>query len=151
MVMLACDIVYCCCKGLYFTPHENPNSFRLHSHTNTKYTHSWCWNTTWEAFPLAGENLLTGQKALWWMTGLSRRPHTGALNYALHSQIIVTVAFTGMMLTDSHRASHITRYACCRSICATIKSIRTASEQGQVASKTKLGRHKRLLFREKIF
>lgn len=134
-------MVYCCFKGLYFIPLEDPNSLRLHSHTNTNYTHSRCWNRTWEAFPLAAhhhENLLTWQKAVWWMTGLSRRLYTGALNYVLHSQIIVTESFTGTMLTDSHSAGHITRYTSCRSICATIKISGTAiTKTGGVQNQTR--------------
>lgn len=139
MAILACDMVYCSYKGLYFTPSENPNSPGLHTHI---YTHSWCRNRTWEAFPLTAhhhENLLTWQKALWWMTGLSRRLYSGALNYVLHSQIVVTEAFTGTMLTAGHRAGHITRYACCRSICATIENgvtatARTGGVQTQIRS-----------------
>lgn len=102
MTVLACHTVYCCYKRLYFTPSENLNS-AVHTHTHTR---SQCWNRTWEAFPLTvhhHENLLTWQKALWLMTGLSRRLYTGALSYVLHSQIVVTEAFTGTNLTDSRR------------------------------------------------
>ncbi len=35
MAILACDMVYCCCKGLYFTPSEKPNSPGMHTHTHT--------------------------------------------------------------------------------------------------------------------
>lgn len=67
------------------------------------------------------------------MTGLSRRLYSGALNYVLHSQIAVTEAFTGVMLTDGHGDGHITRYTCCRSICAAIKtSVTTTTSAGGV-------------------
>ena len=137
MAILVCDMVYCCHKGLYFTPSVKPNSPGLHTNTHA-HTLSRCWKRTWEAFPLTAhhhENLLTWQKAQWWMTGLSRRLYTGALNYVLHSQIVVTETFTGTTLTDSQGAGHITRYACCRSICATIKSTtRTGGVQTHIRS-----------------
>lgn len=73
-----------------------------------------CLHRTWEAFPPAAhENLSTWQKALWWMTGPSRRLYTGALNYVLHSQIIVTEAFTGTTPTGlSHQQVRLLQHLC---------------------------------------
>lgn len=107
MAILACDMVYCCCKWLYFPPSEKPNSPGLHTHS-LSLSLPLCWNRTWEAFPPTAhhhENLLTWQKALWWMTGVSRRLCTGALNYVLHSQIVVMKAFTGTAQSEPQARS----------------------------------------------
>lgn len=128
MAILARDMVYCCCKGLFFPPrgthkyiYTDPLPMLKHNLRGlspTAHHH---------------QNLLTWHKALWWMAGPSRRLYTGALNYVLHSQIVVSEAFTGAAPTDRLRAGHITRYSYRRSICAmTCSNITATTKTGGV-------------------